>query len=841
MRFTLTQMRHYARNYIAVSIAIVLGVAFVTSSIQAGQILDATTRNSVAVQYNGADVIVTSQNGQVPDSALAAFGTVEGVATVEKRPFLLADAQAGSRNQFSIVAPLPGAAPIRHALDLTGGRLPEAADEVLLLSNVADHLQVDTGGTISLMPLSGANTPDEPVSLTVVGIANGTNALAVSNAPDMYGWPADVAAWVDPETSSSALITAEPGIEPPALVEAIYAQTGTNLVIRTHAQQVDWVMAEITDGTEVHSFGLISFAIIALFVAGIVIANTFAILVAQRSRNLALLRCVGATRTQIRQSVLVEAVVLGIIASVAGVIAGLALTMGGARAFAAINPASRIATDAAVPLSAILAPFTLGFVATLIAAWGPANAATRVAPLAALRPSSALVQQEHDRGNVLRLLFTLLFLGTGSLLLVAGMLLSMDAPGTMTLLIGVLGGMISFCGILIGGVLIVPRVIAGLGNVAARIGGAPAYVAASNSSRNPKRATSTATALLIAVTLITMMSVGAATVKATLSQAIDDRNPIDVILTTQDEFSADHESAPPLQEVVLTAIETNPDVRLTAPVTATMAKISDYEVRVIGIDPDAARDVSRSPGQLADLARGTAIVPQWIANNEGLVDGDSFRLQTAGRDVSLIASLSEDADDIMVSLDDMKLLAPEAPVNTVWLRFDEGIDIRRAVGELQDSLAPFDRLWLYGGANDKAANYQVLDTMLLIVTALLGVAVVIAVVGVGNTLSLSVIERTRESAILRAIGLTVRQLRLMLAIEGVLFALVGSVIGIVLGTLYGFAGAVSILSSAWGVTFTIPYARIGLILAMAILAGLVASVLPAQRAIRTSPVEALAE
>jgi putative ABC transport system permease protein len=128
--------------------------------------------------------------------------------------------------------------------------------------------------------------------------------------------------------------------------------------------------------------------------------------------------------------VLTEAVILGAIASVTGVMAGLALTFGGAQAFATIEPASRIATDAAVPLSAILAPFTLGFLATLIAAWGPANAATRVAPLAALRPATALVQQEREqhRANLPRLLFTLLLLGTGSLLLLAGMVLSMDSP-----------------------------------------------------------------------------------------------------------------------------------------------------------------------------------------------------------------------------------------------------------------------------------------------------------------------------------------------------------------------------------------------------------------------------
>jgi putative ABC transport system permease protein len=234
-------------------------------------------------------------------------------------------------------------------------------------------------------------------------------------------------------------------------------------------------------------------------------------------------------------------------------------------------------------------------------------------------------------------------------------------------------------------------------------------------------------------------------------------------------------------------------------------------------------------------------LPAWFADWLGIVDGDQVTLSVNGNESTFLARVSEWGGDIVVSMDDARKLAPDAPVSELWLRFDDDVDVSQAMGDLQDSLEPFDRLYIEGGARDKAANYEVLDTMLLIVTALLGVAVIIAIVGVGNTLSLSVIERTRESAILRAIGLTVSQLRVMLAIEGVILALVGSIIGIALGIVYGYAGAVSLLNNAWGVRFSLPLDRIILIVAIAILAGLLSSVLPAQRAIRTSPVEALAE
>jgi putative ABC transport system permease protein len=839
MQQTLRQMRYYGRNFIAVALAIVLGVAFVTVSVQAGEILEATTRNAIAVQYAGADIIVTSLSEVVQESDLQTIGKTDGVVTAEKRITVVGDVQSGSRSQYGIIAPVPDTEAIRDELSIDSGRLPQAANEVLLWSETADSLDVEVGDTFSMLPYSGENAPDEPVTLTAVGIMTGSNALAESSAPDMFGWPEQIASWADPSVQSVGLVTVTPGTDPDQVVDSISSVGSGDLVIRTFDQQVDWVLADVSNGTDVLGFGLLAFAIIALFVCGIVIANTFSILVAQRSRNLALLRCVGATREQIRKSVLTEAVILGAVASAIGIVTGLIVTIGAARIFSNIYPAARIATDTPVPLTATIVPFALGFFATMIAAWGPARAATLVAPLAALRPSATLVQRY--RIDVRRLGMTLLFLGGGSFLLVVGTLLCATDPSLPNLLIGMLGGIVSFCGVLIGGVLIVPRVIAMLGNLATRVGGAPAFVASSNSARNPKRATATAAAMLIAVTLITMMSVGAATVKSTLGQAIDEESPIDVRLATGDLYASDTNPSPALPTAVVQTVQSNKDVEESTGAIRTMVEIEDESYQIFGIDPEAAQRITRAPDQLAGLADGTAVVPESFADWLGVVDGDRLTLKFAGNESTLLVRVSDWDGDIVVSMNDAKKLAPDAPLSELWLRFEDDVDVSRAMGDLQDSLEPFDRLYIEGGARDKAANYDVLDTMLLIVTALLGVAVIIAIVGVGNTLSLSVIERTRESAILRAIGLTVSQLRVMLAIEGVILALVGSIIGIALGIVYGYAGAVSLLNNAWGVRFSLPLDRIVLIVAIAILAGLLSSVLPAQRAIRTSPVEALAE
>jgi putative ABC transport system permease protein len=840
MRMTLKQMRYYARNYVAVTLAILLGVGFVACSIMVGQVLDATTRNSLAVQYRGTDIIATSNSGQVPEGDIDAIEQVTGVASVETRSLVFSDVVAGTRSRYAQVSQLPVTQSIRDGLRLESGRLPQGPNEVFLLDTLASQLEVDTGDTISMLPLTGQDAPGSTLTMTVVGIGSGGSGLAQANNPDIYAWPEQVNTWVgewDPET---LLTTIDPAADADQVVTAIEEAVSGDLTVRTYAQQVDSVASDIGGDAQLLSYGLLGFALIALFVAGVVIMNTFSILIAQRSRNLALMRCVGATKQQIHRSVLIEAIVVGVIASVIGTAAGLMVTTGGVHLINRIFPSANIATDVPIPGTATAWPLILGIAVTVIASLAPAQTATRVAPLAALRPQSALVQR--IRIDVLRLGLCVVLIGGGGILIALGMVLSSEAASLPALLLGVFGGMVSFCGVLVGAVLIVPRVAATFGGVASRVGGAPAYVAASNSIRNPKRATSTAVALMIAVTLITMMSVGAESVKSTLGKEIDARSPVDLQIATEDIFSSAVTKGPAMPEGVMQIVESQGDISESVLATRSLVTVEGQELDVIGIEPAAALRISRAPAQLQGLSDETVILAQSTAENLGVVNGDAVALSAEGTRATLTAIVTPEwAGSLIISQNAASALFPDQPANVVWLRFRDGIDVDEAVGSLQDSLNRFDRLYMDGGAEDKAANYDVLDTMLLVVTGLLGIAVIIAIVGVGNTLSLSVIERTRESAILRAIGLTTGQFRAMLAIEGVILAVVGAVIGIVLGIAYGFAGAFTILSGSWGLSFAIPTERLVVIMLVAVIAGVVSSVLPARRAVRVSPVAALAE
>ncbi|MEJ7838215.1 MAG: ABC transporter permease, partial [Thermomicrobiales bacterium] len=409
MKHVLQNMRYYRRNFIAVSIAIILGVAFVSISVQAGAIIQHTLRNTVSVQYAGADLIVSSFTGSIDDEIVSEVGDFEGVATAEKRIAVFSDAQAGSRSQYTILAPVPDAESIRNELSLDEGRFPESSGEVVLLSQLADHLNIGIGDEVGLTLYSSAVTSNTPVTLDVVGIVAGSNALAESSAPDMYGWPDQIVDWSDEFSRSTLLITTEPDVDPAPLLERIGDSGQGDLVPRTLDQQIDFVVADISNGADILGYGLLAFAIIALFVCGMVIANTFSILVAQRSRNLALLRCVGATSSQIRRSVLTEAVTLGTIASLVSIAGGLVLTNGATRILADRFPDSRIATDVGISLEATLIPFILGFGATMLAALGPANAATRVPPLAALRPTTAIALRSTVDAK--RQILTLLLIG----------------------------------------------------------------------------------------------------------------------------------------------------------------------------------------------------------------------------------------------------------------------------------------------------------------------------------------------------------------------------------------------------------------------------------------------
>ncbi|WP_369824425.1 FtsX-like permease family protein [Cellulosimicrobium sp. CUA-896] len=483
----------------------------------------------------------------------------------------------------------------------------------------------------------------------------------------------------------------------------------------------------------------------------------------------------------------------------------------------------------------VLVPLLVGTAVTVVASLAPARAATRVAPLEALRPADAPTVARGG-GRVRLVVASLLTLG-GTALLAGGIALGYAGTPEAGILVGVAGGALSFVGILVGAVFWLPAVVGLLGRLLAGTG-STARLASANTLRNPRRTTATSTALLIGVTLVAMMSTGAASARSSLDSALDDQYPVDVLVAT-DAYGATGDAVP---AEVVRAVSGVDGVARVVELSAAEATLPDGSVTSVhGVHPDQARGVVRSPDELEQLAAGTVLIPQSAAELYGLADGDDVELTGPAGDVVEVTARVGGVGGWLLTTEDLRALDPEAVVSRLWVGLDDPQAATQVVPTIQDALVETEvPVEVLGAAVERAMMQDVIDTVLGVIVGLLAVAVVIALIGVANTLSLSVIERRRESATLRAIGLSRSQLRWMLAIEGMLIAGVGALLGIVLGLLYGWAGSATALSVMGDVALTVPWRDIALVLVVALAAGLVASVVPGRTAARTSPVAALA-
>ncbi|MGB3329511.1 MAG: FtsX-like permease family protein, partial [Thermomicrobiales bacterium] len=323
LRLSLVQMRHSARHLVAVCLATMIGVAFVTATLLVGNVLEGTLSNSVVWQFSGASAIVTAPGDAMLDPGVVdQIRAVDGVESAENRYLGTGIARSGGRQAYPFLANVPTAAPLRAALTMKDGRLPERPGEVAVLPDIAKSLRVKVGDTITFEAVTDRGTREQAVAQTVVGIIDAPDALA-GIAPEVYGWLDDAEATRIGAPVAAVLVVAKPGLGDGTLVDRINARLGATATARTYAEQASAVSAKVSGGVNILGTGLLAFAGVALFVASIVIANTYTVLVAQRTRNLALLRCVGATRSQVRRSVLIEAVGIGLVASVLGIAVGI--------------------------------------------------------------------------------------------------------------------------------------------------------------------------------------------------------------------------------------------------------------------------------------------------------------------------------------------------------------------------------------------------------------------------------------------------------------------------------------------------------------------------------------
>ncbi|MGY1739097.1 FtsX-like permease family protein [Geodermatophilus sp. SYSU D00684] len=818
---TLASLRAHLPRLVASCLAVVLAVAFVVATLVLNETTRSTVLTAAGARYLGADAVVTSDDGGSLLDDVPALTALDGVRAVapEWETSVQAVAPGHTGAQYLLIGAVADDPALRWQR-LAAGALPDRPGEVAVSERVG-------AGVGDVLQVAGT-APDGTQTATPVTV---TGVVDLGGDPEagLYGraWatPAQARDWgaADPVELRVAGV---PGTDADALAAAVRdALPGQALTVRTGTGQAEARAASMLGNATALAAVLLVFGTVAVVVAGLVIANTFAVLLAQRTRELALLRCVGATARQVRRGVLVEAAVTGLAASAVGVGAGVGLAAAVSALAGGVDSPVPL-SGLAVPLTAVLAGLAVGTLTTLLAALAPARAATRVAPLAALRPLDP--PPLRSRPGVLRLVLGLLLLVPGAGLLALGVAMS-------TVFVALPGGVASFLGVVLLAQRGVPPVVRAAGRLVSRVGGVPARLAAGNATRNPRRTAATATALLIGVTLTTAMVVGTASTRATATAGLAAAYPADVVV----EGLAGELPASLLDRLgELDGVATG-----TALTTAEPAGPDGQPWRSYGVDAATAVPALRSTADLRLPRPGEALVPEWLADSWSVGTGDPVRLSLDGRTLTLRAEVVDGDAPLLLDGADLAALAPDAAVGRLWLRLaDADADAQAAVVDtVTDTVGTaVPEAQVTGVVSLRQQMDRVLDVLLLVVTGLLGVAVVIALIGVGNTLALSVVERRQENGLLRAMGLTRGQLRGLLAWEAVLVSGVAAVLGVVLGGVYGVSGTASVLGMAGEVVVAVPWLQVGGIVVVATLAGLLSSVLPARRAARTAPVAAIA-
>ncbi|SDG93912.1 putative ABC transport system permease protein [Lentzea fradiae] len=835
LKTILAGLRARTARLVLSSVAIALGVAFVTGTLVLGDALEAQTRDNFARNARNVDAAVhlaehgPDQDG-IPAEVLRKIRDTPGVEGADSRSMgstALLGGDGKARN--ALAQPLPTTEKLRD-FDLKDGKFPAKADEAAIDVKTAQVAKLKIGDDLKLLDADNA----EHVYTIVGTYQQGTSKLSMSGSDHVVLSPDGLSALIPDRRVYEIVAAAAPGVSQQQLVDNITKAIGTGYRVQTGEQLAQETLAQVGDAaTEIRTF-LLAFAAISLVVAGMVIYNTFTILVAQRTKELALLRCVGAERGQVFRSVLAEAVFMGLVASVLGILGGLGVSAG---LQALVGTVGGMAGDDApirLPLSwlTVVAGFGVGVVVTVLSAVLPARRATKVAPVAALRsqPDSA---DDVARTGKIRIAVAALVALAGAGVVAIGVRQE-DEMASMALTGG--GAMVLLLAALLLGPLYVPLVNRLFGTV---LRGVPAKLASANAGRNPKRTAATTAALMIGVTIVAMVTVVAGSGRETISKKVDDRFPTDYQISS-------NVYSQPLPKKFVDEIAQVRGVEKVAPEVSAWGESPKLRYAdVVGYPSDVIGSLVRPPvaaGTLTGLKDDQIALREKDAKEAGLTLGATVPI--SGKDFTIVALINDNSYGAgIVTLPAAEAISKE-PLNgyqTMLVKLAPGTDLGTARADLERAIASSPVAVLDSAAEVKAELNGQIDQILLFIWALVGLALVIALFGIANTLTLSVLERTRESALLRALGLTRGQLRQMLVVESILMALIGAVVGVLLGAGFGWLLVEAMSSPELQVSFSIPFGQIGGMLALAVTAAVLAAVLPARRAARSSVVAGMAE
>jgi putative ABC transport system permease protein len=596
--------------------------------------------------------------------------------------------------------------------------------------------------------------------------------------------------------------------------------------------------SEVNDGLAFFQYLLLAFAAIALIVGAFVIFNTLSMTVAQRVRELATLRTLGASRKQVFRSVLLEGFVTGLFAAIVGLLFGLLIAKGLNALFKSLG-VDLPSTGTVFSTRTVVVSLLLGVGITVLATISPARRATRVPPIAAVRegatlPPSRLARSRTAAPIVLGLAVAALGLGLFANL-GTGPVLVLDGVGCLLLFIGV--GMIAS--------RLVRPLAAAVGAPGRRFGGVAGALAKDNATRNPARTARTAGALMIGLALVTLVATLGASLKGTTKDALKDQVRADYVVTAENGFDTFTSS-------VGNALASAPGVAAASAVRDDKASSFGSDIDVTGVDPSTIGNVydfrwkKGSDNLLLSLGSDGAIVRNQFADAQDLEVGSKFSIQTPqGKRIPLVVRgiydpPAEELDALLgaVTLSQRAFDShfPQPKDLFVFVDTNDGVtsqataSLDKTLNPYPDAVARTNSAWI----TERAGS---IDMILNIFYVLLALSIIVSLFGMVNALALSVFERTRELGMLRAIGLTRRQTRRMIRYESVIIALIGAALGLPLGML--LAAVITKALDSMDVTFSLPLVAVIVFAIVATLAGMLAAILPARRASRLNVLKAL--
>lgn len=836
LRTTLAGLRAHLLRLAATALAIVLGVGFVAGTLVFGDTATAALYDQFARPARHVDVAVTPRGTDtLPAATLAAVRAVPGVAVASGRmrqqvPLLdRAGRLVGGQH-----SPGFGLSVDDHAglwpFDVTAGRAPRAPGEAALDTGTAADTRYRVGDTVTVLDAHQRRHRLRVVGLVSFGASKqyADHSVVVLTRPELVRL-------TGASGYGEIVATAAPGVPPARLAARVRAALPGAHVATGDAYRR--ALANDAIGSQVTPFltALLVFAVIACAVSAFVIYNTFNILVAQRIQQTALLRCVGAGRGQVFGGVLVESGLVGLASAALGYLLGLGVAYGLFGAGQAIGvPVPRHAL--VLTATPVVVAVALGVLVTVGSALLPAWRATRVAPLAALRRTGELPGRRRGRVALCVVAALAALLGTG--LTLAGP----HQPGvTSAALVMVAGGIANFLAVLLLAPLFVAPLTALLGWLPGKLLGVPARLATANARRDPGRTAATTAALMVGVGLMSASAVALSTVQTTTDRQLAEHYPVDYVLTPGGgagipaAVARQLRAEPGLGTVASIRRHTGHlDGRRVTVATATPGTLS----RMLHVRPTAGRSTDPRPGGAVVFTGPTT---------RGVKLGDRVTVTTGTRHPATVTvtALADGgasfAGDVVVNWADFHRLDPTDTDDMVLVKAAPGVGPRRSYAAVAAVTDRYPLVSVASRAEWRAQLTSSLDQLIVLIAALLAVAVVIALIGITNTLSLSVFERTRESALTRALGLTRGQLRATLLIEALLMGLIAAVVGTGYGILYGVLTTRVLFTGQVRAAVTIPVDQLLGYAVLAAAAATLAATLPARRAAATSIVAALAD